>query len=287
MARRCEDLGYSSLLLPDHFGDQLAPFVALTVAAEATSSLRVGTLVADNDYRHPVVVAKEAMTLDLMSEGRFELGLGAGWLRTDYEEAGIAYDDPKVRVARMEEAISVVKGLWGAERFSYEGQHYRLAGAQGLPRPHRPSPLLAVGGGGRKVLSVAGREADIVGINPSLRSGTVDATTVTGAVADLVDQRVGWVREAAGERFARLELQILTRFAALVDDAAGLAEQLAPSVGLTAEQALASPSFLVGTLDEVCERLEERRERWGLSYIVLHQAELEIFAPVVARLAGQ
>src|SRR5271165_7356386 len=124
-ARRAEDLGYSTLLMPDHFGDQLAPVPALAAAAAATSTLRLGALVFGNDYRHPVVLAKEAATLDVLSEGRFELSLGAGWMRTDYEQAGITYDHPAVRVARFEEAVKVVNGLLRTDGpFSFHGTHY-------------------------------------------------------------------------------------------------------------------------------------------------------------------
>ena len=148
-ARKVEDLGYSTLLVPDHFGDQLAPVPALMAAADATTSLRIGTLVFDNDYRHPFVLAKEAATLDLLSGGRLELGLGAGWMRTDYDESGIAYDRPGLRVDRFAEGVAVVAGLLQADGpFSFSGTHYTVTEHTLTPRPvQRPRPPLILGGG--------------------------------------------------------------------------------------------------------------------------------------------
>ena len=179
LARQIESRGYSSLLIPDHLGDQLSPFVALTVAAEATTTLRVGTLVLDNDFRHPVIVAKEAATLDLLSEGRLELGIGAGWMITDYRESGIPYDPPGVRVERLGEALAILRALWADGKCTHAGTHYQLEDAQGLPRPHRTNgPPLIVGGGSPRVLALAAREADIVGVNPNLRAGAIDRKSV-------------------------------------------------------------------------------------------------------------
>src|SRR5688572_25349105 len=163
LARKIEDMGFSTLYIPDHFGDQWGPLVALTVAAEATTSLNVGALVFDNDYRHPVVLAKEAATLDLVSEGRFELGLGAGWMRTDYEQSGIPYDPPGERIDRLEEAVSIYRDLFSGAPVSFSGRHYSIDGAVGLPAPFTPGgPPLVIGGGGRRVLSLAARVADVV-----------------------------------------------------------------------------------------------------------------------------
>jgi len=154
-ARQAEDLGYSTLFIPDHFGDQWAPLVALTAAAEATTTLCVGSLVFDNDYRHPVELAKEIATLDLLTEGRVEFGLGAGWMKSDYDEAGIPYDRPGVRIERMVEGLHIMKDLWSTGTSSRPGKHYTVTGAQGLPRPHTsPYPPVIIGGGGQRVLSI-------------------------------------------------------------------------------------------------------------------------------------
>jgi probable F420-dependent oxidoreductase len=287
-ARRIEDLGYSTLFIPDHLDDQLAPLVALTVAAEATTTLKVGSLVFDNDYRHPLVLAKECATLDLASEGRLEVGMGAGWMRTDYDESGIAYDDPAVRVARLAEAVEILKALWSNESVDFAGEHYHLEKAHGLPRPYTPGgPPIIIGGGSKKVLSLAVAHAQIIGINPSLRSGEVGAETIAGASASHYAKRVGWVKEAAGDRFSALELQSLVFMAQIGRPRAVVAEELSQLFGFSAEEILGSPIGLFGTEDEIVETLEERRETSGFNYWVLHEAEIDTFAPVVARLAGR
>jgi probable F420-dependent oxidoreductase len=285
-ARHAETLGYSTLYVPDHFGDQWGPIVALTVAAEATTTLNVGALVFDNDYRHPVVLAKEIATLDLVSDGRVEFGLGAGWLRTDYDQAGLAYDEPPVRIDRLEEALEVYRQLWSGTA-TFSGDHYRITGAEGAPSPvSKGGPKLVIGGGGRRVLSLAARHADIVGVNPSLRSGAVDAATAKSAVAELYDQRIAWIREAAGSRFDELELQALTFIVAVGGDVDEVAKAIAPGFGISEQQAREVPIALVGSVEQICDQLVERRERWGLSYWVVHDAEMEAFAGVIDRLAG-
>jgi len=287
LARKTEDLGYSTLFMPDHLGEQWAPLIALTVAAEATTTLRVGTLVLDNDFRHPVVLAKEAATLDLLSEGRLELGLGAGWMREDYEQSGIAYDPPAARVDRLRDAIDVVKGLWTEGRSDHKGDHYNVA-ATGFPVPHRrPHPLLLVGGGSRRVLGLAAREADIVGVSPRLTEGFYGPQTIASAAPEYYDERVAWVREAAGERFPSLEVQSLTFVVQVVPNAAEVIDQMAPGFGMTPEQAAQTPAALIGTVDEIVETLEGRRRRWAMNYWVVHEADMDAFAPVVARLAGR
>lgn len=286
-ARTVESLGYSTLYLPDHFDDQLAPLVALAMAAEATTTLRVGSLVFGNDYRHPLVLAKECATLDLLSEGRLEVGLGAGWLRTDYDEAGITYDEPGTRVSRLEESVRVVKALWSEETVSFDGRFYQLAGAHGLPRPHTPGgPPLVIGGGGRRVLRLAVEHADIIGVNASLASGAVDAATIASVSPERYAERIGWIREAAGDRFDSLELQSLTFLTEVGRPAVTIAEDLSRMVGFPPEDVVASPTVLVGTEDEIVETLLARRQAMGFSYWVLHDRDVEAFAPIVARLAG-
>jgi probable F420-dependent oxidoreductase len=288
LARDVEDLGYSTLFVPDHFIDtEMAPMVAISFAAAVTERLRVGMLVLGNDYKHPAVAAKEAATVDLLSDGRLEFGLGAGWMQTDYEALGLAYDSPKVRIERLAEALAVVKGSWGAEPFDYTGPSYTIRAYNGIPKPvQRPHPPILVGGGGPRLLRLAGREADIVGINPNLRAGAITNDAVKTSLADETSQKIAWVREGAGSRFDDLELQIRYFLAAVTDDARGLAEGLAPSFGISADDALASGVALVGTVDEVCDTLVERRERWGVSYVVVGDDNYPAFAPVVARLAG-
>lgn len=285
LARRVEGLGYSVLTLPDHFDDQLAPTVALMAAADATTTLRVGTLVWCNDYRHPVVLAKEAATLDLLSDGRLELGLGAGWMRSDYDQAGLAYDRPGVRIERLGEAIEVLDGLFGDGPVTYEGRHYRLAGLEGTPKPvQRPHPPYLIGGGGPRMLRLAGRLADIVGVNPDLRGGAITADVGQDATAERYAEKLSWVHEGAAGR--RIELNARIFVTVFTDDRRGTAEALAPAMGLTADEALDSPLALVGTPAQMAEALVERRERFGFSYVTIGVEDVDRFAPVVAQLAG-
>lgn len=287
-ARRVEALGYSTLFVPDHLDQQWGPLVALTVAAEATTTLRVGTLVLSNDYRHPVMLAKELATLDLASEGRLEVGIGAGWLRRDYDATGLRYDSPGVRIDRLAESVSILKATWSDLTVRASGEHYSVNVSHGLPRPHnRPHPPLLIGGGGRKVLSLAAREADIVGLNARLAKGRLGPDLVDSTSPEAFDERVGWVREAAGDRFDAIEIQGMTLACQVVPNRAETLELLAPLSGHTPESMGACPIVLVGSVDELCETLEERRERFGFSYWVVHEQELESFAPVVERLTGR
>lgn len=287
-ARRAEALGYSTLLMPDHFGEQLAPVPALMAAAAATERLRIGTLVFDNDYRHPLVLAKEAATLDLLSDGRLELGLGAGWMRSDYEQSGIVYDPPATRVERFAEAVEIVTGLLEAEEpFSYTGRHYRIADAVPYPRPRqRPRPPVIIGGGGRRVLSIAARHAEIVSINIDLRAGVGGAESAPNASPDSTRRKIGWVREAAGARFDDLELNTLVGFAVVTHTAASVAESLAPVFGVEPADVLHVPLALIGTLEQIEEELRWRRREYGISYYSVEADCWEALAPVVQRLSG-
>jgi probable F420-dependent oxidoreductase len=287
LAREAEDLGYSTLFMPDHFGDQLAPVPALAAAAAATSALRIGPLVLDNDYKHPVVTAKEMATLDVLSGGRLELGLGAGWMASDYEQSGIPMDPAGVRVDRLEEAVAIVRGLMAPGAFSYEGKHYRVTGLDGLPKPVQSPPPLLIGGGGPRLLALAGREADIVGLNPAVRSGQVDAAAARDGGADVTDRKLGWVREAAGDRYDGIELTMLIYMAVITDDRAGTMAATAPLFGLEPDGLEHYPHAWVGTVDEIAADLETRRDRWDVSYLVVQGVDtMRAMAPVVARLVG-
>lgn len=192
--RRAEELGYSTVFLPDHFGDQLAPVPALAAAAAVTTDLRIGCLVFDNDYRHPLVLAKELATLDVLSGGRLEVGLGAGWMKSDYDESGIDFDDPPTRVDRFEEGLTVIKGLLGPDPVTFHGSHYEVTGHNGLPKPTNGRPPILVGGGKKRMLSIAGREADIVGVNPTIPNGAIDSgsSVPSSTVEILVIRDAGW-----------------------------------------------------------------------------------------------
>lgn len=284
-----ESMGYSTVFLPDHLDAQWAPVVGLAVAAEATERLRVGSLVLSNDYRHPLVLAKELSSLDLVSEGRLEVGLGAGWLRSDYEMAGIAYDPASVRISRLAEAAAILRGLWSKPDtpLDFEGEHYRISKALCEPRPFRPGgPPLTIGGGGERILSLAAAVADVVGVNPSLASGAVDDAAIASALPERFDQRLSWVRRAAGERMGELEIQCLTFMVEVGRGARQRLEAIAGHFGLAAEVASEIPVVAFGEVEELCELLFRRRERWGFNYWVVHDHEAEAFAPVVERLAG-
>jgi probable F420-dependent oxidoreductase len=286
LARKVEDLGWSTLTVADHVDDELAPVPALMAAADATTTLRVGAMVLCNDFRHPVVVAKEAATLDMLSEGRFELGLGAGWQTTDYESTGIPLDRPGVRIRRLEESLEVIRALWSGEPCSFDGQHYRIDGLVGHPRPHQqPGPPVVVGGGGERVLRLAARHADVVAINVNLAAGVIDERAFPDGTPEATDRKLAWVADEAGDRYPEIELQSRIHLAMVTDDRAGVVEQLAPGFGLTPEQAAGTPHALVGSVEEICDQLLERRERWGISYLSLSGDQLDAFAPVIARLA--
>ena len=287
LARKVEDLGYSTLYVPDHLDDQFSPMVALTVAAEATTTLRVGTLVLDNDFRHPLLLAKEAATLDLFSEGRLELGMGAGWAIDDYEQSGIPFDKPSVRIERLAESLEIMSALWESGHATFSGVHYRLSNANGAPSPHRrPRPLLVIGGGSKRVLTLAAKWADIVSFVPSLAAGRIGPEMAKSAVLEQFVERVEWVREAAGPRIDDLELQSWTLAVQIVPDAKAAVDSLAPLFGLTPDELARSPLGLFGPVEEIIETIQRRREELGFSYFVVHEAELESFAPIVAKLAG-
>jgi probable F420-dependent oxidoreductase len=286
-ARKLEDLGYSTLFMPDHFGEELAPLPAIAMAAAHTTTLRIGSLVFDNDYKHPAILAKEAATLDLLSEGRLEFGLGAGWMRSDYDQLGIPYDPPAVRVDRFEEALHVIERCFTGEKFTFHGEHYRVTDYASYPRPvQQPRPTLLIGGGGKRVLSIAARVADIVGINPNLRAGEIGRDATLDTLKESTDRKVQWVREAAGPRLADIEIQMRFFVTKVTPDRMGFAAALAPAFGVEPAAALESGAVLVGSEDEIAEQLHRRREEWGLSYVVVGDDNVDEFAPIVAKLAG-
>lgn len=284
-AREAEALGYQVLTTADHLTEQLATVPALAAAAVATTRLRLGSLVFCNDFKHPAVLAKEVATLDVLSGGRMEVGLGAGWLRAEYEQAGIQYDVPGLRVDRLQEAVAVVKGLWGEDPVHFQGDHYAVRGLRGYPRPvQRPHPPLYIGGGGRRVLSLAAREADIVGIHYNLAEGDFSRLTMRSADEDPIRTKIGWVREAAGSRFNDLELACVVFEVAITDRPRAAAERVGEQFGLGVDEVLRAPNFLIGTQDEIVRRVEERRERYGLTYLTVTASCMRDFAPIVKRL---
>ncbi len=286
-ARLVETLGYATVYLPDHFGDQLGPVAALMSAADATTTLRVGSLVFDNDYRHPIVLAKEAATLDLLSDGRLDFGLGAGWLASDYEQTGIPLDPPGIRIERMAEALQIIKGFFAGGSVSFTGKHYKVDGVEAAPVPvQKPHPPIVLGGGGRRMLHLAGREADIVSVNFNLSEGRINRRLVHTGMAGATDEKVAWIKEAAGERFSEIEMSVTVFVANVTDDRVSVAEAMAAGLKTEPGEVLQTPHFLIGTVEQIVEDLQARRERFRISYVVVPDEAAVSLAPVVERLTG-
>lgn len=285
-ARDVEQLGYSTVFLPDHFDEGPGPISAMAAIAAVTSTLNVGTLVFDCDFRHPAVLARELATVDVISEGRLEVGLGAGWKALDYERSGISMDRAGVRVSRLQEHAAVLKGLWAEGGFNFAGEHYTITDMDGSPAPHRPGgPPILVGGGAPRLLRWAGAAADIVGVNASIHSGEIDQAAALDAAPERIDEKVGWLREGAGERFHDLEINAWLAAAELTEDTT-LPGVMAELFGTDEASFRQSPLALVGAAGEVAEALHQRRERWGYSYHVIPGDKAHDFAPVVASLTG-
>jgi len=292
IARRAEAAGCSTLLIRDHlvegpFAHQLAPLTALTAVAAATTRLRVGTLVLSNDFRHPAVLAKELATLDVLSGGRLEVGLGAGFLRRDYDGGGIRFDPPGDRVGRLEESLQILKALFGPDGLTYHGRHYRIDDLNSFPKPvQRPHPPLHVAAAQPRMLAIAGREADIVNLQGVSTSGGVMSEDPAGRSPAAVAGRVEHIRAAAGDRFEDIELSTVVTLA-VTNHPRQAAEEMARvrGWGVTAEQVLAMPAVLVGPPDHLVELLDERRRAFGLSYLILSDAALETAASLLERVA--
>lgn len=284
-ARRAEALGYDILLVPDHIGTGMPGWApALMAAAAVTSRLRIGTFVLANDFRHPAFVAQDVATVDLLSDGRFELGLGAGALLDDYTRTGISWDTPGVKAGRLEEATTIVKGLLAGETVSFTGMHYALNNLTLDPRPvQRPRPPLMLAAGGRRMLGFAAREVEIISVVMStLRGGGLEMDIDTAAVSGKIER----VREAAGERFDQIELNLLLQRVVVTDDAPAAADEMSTAWETPAATLLDSPYLLFGTTDQIVATLQQRREQLGFSYISVFDRHADALNPVVERLAG-
>jgi probable F420-dependent oxidoreductase len=257
-------------------------------AADATTTLRIGTFVINNDFRHPVLLAREAAALDLLSDGRLELGIGAGHMQSEYDEAGIPFDPASVRVERLAESVTIVKGLLEGQTVTLDGRYYKVAGHRIFPAPiQKPRPPVLIDGNGRTLLSLAAREADIVGFAGLRHQKGGTEVDLSGFKAAAVDERVAWVRSEAGARFDDLELNVLTQRVVVTDDREQAAAELSSQwPQLTPEDVLETPFLILGTVEQIVETLQARRERWGFSYHVVWDTLAEAMAPVVARLAG-
>jgi probable F420-dependent oxidoreductase len=291
-ARRAEQMGYHALVIPDHLLKQLSPAVALATVAAATSTLRLSAFVMNNDLRHPAVLAQDLASIDVLSGGRVDVAIGAGWNKREYDAIGMAFDPTPVRQARLAESITVLKGLFSGAPFSFAGEHYTITDYTAEPVPvQRPHPPFFIGGGGRRTLTLAGREADIIGLAPRIKPGAkVDAPSVTWAATR---EKIDWVREAAGERFDSLEFNIYPSVwpVTVTNDLRGEARKVIDDlrsrtgVELTEDEVIDSPHLFIGSVDRLVEKFLQLREELGISSILLGEVgELE---PVLERLSGQ
>jgi len=302
---KTEALGYSTFFLADHVlsagpamdstyhpPQMLAAVPAIAMALQQTTTLRVGCRVFCNDYRNPVVLAKEAATMDYLSEGRLEFGIGAGWIKAEYDAIGLPFDEFPQRFARCAEFVHAYKAFMTGEPLSIQGDFINWSGFSGLPGPaQRPHPPLMIGGGSKKILGFAGREADIVSLNFNNRAGMLGPDGMNSGLAAATAQKIQWIRDGAGPRFDQLELEIGAYNTIVTDHPVPTASAIGEMLGMSAEDILTHPHCLIGSVDYMCEELERRRETYGISYIaVLDDGEnnmVENFAPVVKRLGGK
>jgi probable F420-dependent oxidoreductase len=290
-ARRAEAVGIDTLVVPDHLIPQLSPIPALAVVAAVSDRLRIAAFVHNNDLRHPAVLAQDLASLDVLSEGRLDVAIGAGWNRPEYEAIGMAFDRAPVRQARLAEAITVLRGCFGPERFSFAGEHYTITDHDGQPKPvQRPHPPFLIGGGGRRTLELAAREANIVGLAPRiLPNGAPDPRSVT---VEGTREKIDWVRAAAGDRFDELELNAYPSMTgiSITDDPRAEAQEVADrlaarsGVAVTADELLESPHIFINTVEGFVEKFTRMREELGISSIMV--GDVDELAPVVERLAG-
>ena len=299
-ARRVEDLGYSALHLADHIlgpgpalersnhpVQNLAAVPAMCFAAAATSELKIGCRVFCIDYRLPVMLIKEALTIDLLSEGRLELGLGAGWLADEYRAIGLQQDLPGRRIQRLENAIAAFRQFAADETVDIANEDVNWSEFAGLPKAaQRPLPPLMIGGGARRILGLAGREADIVSLNFNNRSGMIGPDGVNLSTAEETSKKIDWIRAGAGDRFEALELEIGAYFTVVQENPGPVITQMAAMFGLSEEAMQSHPHALFGGVDAIVDELERRREAFGISYVTVGDQAMEAFAPVVKRLAG-
>lgn len=286
--RRIEQHGYTTAAMVDHFNPTYSPTPGLMAAAMAAPSLRVLATVYDNDFRNPVLLAKEIATMDQISGGRVDFGLGAGWLERDYDQTGIQYDGPGVRISRMEEALSVFKGAWSGESFNFEGAHYSVKDHTGFPLPvQRPHPPIYIGGGGKRILGIAGREADIIGVH--VRFGPEGALDSVDTIRAEMDKKMGWIRDGAGDRFDGIEFALLLFAAKVVASESEKAAQIASiaeSNDMPIAAVEASPYFLVGSEDELVEQIQGLRETYNITHFTVTPPDVDGFSAVVKQLAG-
>jgi probable F420-dependent oxidoreductase len=277
-----EELGYSTVFVPDHFYTiSYDPTVLLSFAASATKKLNVGTLVFDVDYRHPVILAKTAAVLHLLSGGRFEFGIGAGWSESDYQMSGMPFDKSSIRIERLDEALTIIRSMWTQEKTTFEGKHYHVMdmvkAGELLEGEH---PKIIVGGGGNRLLSVAGRHADIVCIHFQDHGGKFSGDNITETTLSRVKERVSWVEESVREARRDLdgiEYQMLFPWAQITDDPEPVFEGIAKSFGVSVDAVMECPQWLIGSSDDVVDKIRMIREETGITYMVFAPRDVESF----------
>lgn len=286
VVQEIEDLGYATLSVPDHLGPQLAPIPALAVAGACTTGLRLTMSVLANDLRNPAMLAKEVATLDVLSDGRVELGLGTGWMTADYDATGIRLDPAGIRLARLSESVDLVRSIWSGQPVSFDGKHYHVSGLTGHPTPvQNPIPIM-LGGSGPKMLGLAARKADIVSIGINARAGTLTSDSYADASREAVERKLSWVREAAGEREADLELCVRVLRTEVTDDVVEARVRHAAELRLSPRQLIDSPHFLIGTAGQLADDVRRHREQLGVSYYVISANGAASLAPVVQETTG-
>jgi probable F420-dependent oxidoreductase len=299
-ARHAEALGFSTFSVADHVigpgpalaatnhpVQDIAAIPAMAVAIEATSTISIGSRVFCTDYRQPVMFAKELATLAYFAEGRLEIGLGAGWLQGEYEAMGVPWEPAGVRIDRMEETIALIRAHFADGEINLDGTHVHAVGFDGMPKVPTGLPPIMIGGGAPRVLGIAGREADIVSLNFDNSSGKIGPAGVGSSTAELTAQKIEWIKAGAGDRFDDIEIEIGAYFTVVTPDREGTLGLMAPMFALTPEQLGEHPHGLIGSVDYICDALQERRERYGISYVTVGRTALDSFAPVIERLAGK
>ncbi len=298
LAQQAEEYGFDSFMIPDHLGEQVGPIAALGALAVATEKIRIGTAVLANGFRHPAVLAKDAATIDVLSRGRLELGIGAGWMKEEFDKGGIAYDSPGVRIEKLDEALTILDVLLRGQECNFAGKHYQISGLKGSPRPRQgPRPPLAVGGGGPKMLALAAKHADIISVaTPTNKEGKL---LLSGITMEKTIERVNIIRAAAGDRFSDIELNWTITMIVITDDREQVAEMalaaldkgfppnIAVDVKLTTAEILDSPYIAIGSFEEIADQIRNVRAKTSMSYVGVFPTQMDAFAPIIPLLRGE
>ena len=298
LAQKAEELGFDSFMIPDHLGNQVGPIAALGALAIATDKIRLGTAVLANGFRHPAILAKDAATIDVLSGGRLELGIGAGWMKEEFDKGGIDYERPGIRIAKLEETLQILDVLLRGQECNFDGKYYQINGLTGSPRPRQgPRPPIAVGGGGPKMLALAAKYADIISVaTPTSKEGKL---LLSGVTLEKTMERVDRIREAAGDRFDDIELNWTITTIVITDDREQTAEMalaaidqgfppnIEADVKLSVEDILSSPYLAIGSFEEIADQIRMVREKTTMSYVGVFPTQMDAFAPIISQLKGE